>query len=220
MWGVYAATYSTANCLKTLSEHTRSSQETPKVHATPASWKLGIFGATTLVNSSASLLKDKAYAQMFGSVSAAVPRMSYGVWIARDFSVIGSSFVAPEIVTKYLVEKYEVDYTTALSCSEFTLPVLAQLIAGPLHFLGLDFANRNLSSKGWSEAIVDRSRALYRGFVSVVSARIARIAPGYGIGGVFNTRLRATWNDYIIAINDNTIQNRIPNINPQRLTNK
>ena len=201
MWGVYAATYSTANCLKTLAEHKEHSKTRHNAGINGAGvGRMEIFLGTTFVNTSASLLKDRAYARMFGtsSVSTVVPRMSYALWIARDFSVIGSSFILPDLVSGHLVEKYEIDPKVAQSCSQLTLPVVTQFIAGPLHFLGLDLYNRNLSAKAWSEAVVDRSKSLCRGFFPVVVARIARIAPGYSVGGVLNTRFRSAYRDHLI----------------------
>jgi hypothetical protein len=201
MWGVYAATYSTANCLKTLAEHQEYSQARRSSASNLDGGKMGIFLGTTAVNTSASLMKDRAYAQMFGSsavTSSAIPRMSYAFWMARDFSVIGSSFILPDLVSGRLVEEYGMDPKTAQSFSQLACPVAAQFIAGPLHYMGLDLYNRNLGTKSWSEAMIDRSRSLFRGFVPVVAARIARIAPGYGVGGVFNTRLRGAWRDQLI----------------------
>lgn len=209
MWGVYAATYSTANSLKTLVEH-KSYKDALKNDAAQASarrpttsaemGKIGIFLGTTFVNSSCSLVKDRAYAKLFGSSSAqmSVPRLSYAMWMLRDLSVVGSSFVLPDMVYPKLVEMYGMDESSARSFCQLALPVAAQFVAGPLHYIGLDMYNRNLNTKTWSEAIVDRSKALYKGVAPVVTARIARIAPGYGIGGVLNTKFRDRWRDYLV----------------------
>jgi hypothetical protein len=208
MWGVYAATYSTANALKTISEHqeyinaahpqglsSSSSRQTSTTNS-----KIGVFLGTTLVNSSSSLLKDQAYAKMFGNASTTtvVPRMSYAVWVARDFSVIGSSFILPDLVSGHVANACDMDETTAKSMSQLVLPVATQFVAGPLHYMGLDLYNRDLATKSWPEAVVDRSKSLYRGFAPVVMARIARIAPGYGVGGVLNTNLRDGWREYLV----------------------
>lgn len=204
MWGVYAATYSTANSLKTISEHQEYSSRTgaySQQDPSPSSnSKMGVFLGTTLVNSSSALLKDQAYAKMFGTASTTtvVPRMTYAFWIARDFSVIGSSFILPDLVSGHVANALDMDEKTAKSMSQLFLPVAAQFVAGPLHYLGLDLYNRDLRTKSWPEAVVDRSKSLCRGFAPVVMARIARIAPGYGIGGVFNTNLRDGWREYLV----------------------
>jgi hypothetical protein len=203
MWGVYAATYSAANSLKTATEHYEYKRSASPRRASPTPTdvsKVTVFLGTTLVNSSSALLKDQAYAKMFGSNSTAlsVPRLSYACWIARDFAVIGSSFILPDLVSGYVARTWEIDERSAKSASQIALPVLTQFIAGPLHHLGLDLYNRNLSEKSWTDAAIDRSKSLYRGFVPVVVARIARIIPGYSIGGVLNTNLRDGWREHLV----------------------
>lgn len=202
VWGVYAGTYGTANCLKTLVEHktykneVRNSDNT----STAALGKIGIFLGTTLVNSGSAMLKDKAYAQLYGSnpAKSIIPRWTYAMWITRDFSVVGSSFILPDIVYPKLVDAYGFDEKTARNFCQIALPVVSQLVASPLHYVGLDLYNRNLGSMSWSESIVDRCKSLYRGVLPVTIARIARIAPGYGFAGVFNTKLRDDWRDYLL----------------------
>jgi hypothetical protein len=39
---------------------------------------------------------------------------------------------------------------------------------------------------------------LQQNVIGVVGARMARILPGYGIGGVYNKRWKAQWRDYLI----------------------
>jgi len=204
MWGVYAATYSTANSLKTISEHQDFHKSNAVVEANgstgvPVVGKMGVFLGTTFVNSSSALLKDQAYAKMFGTHSnTAVPKLSYAFWIARDFSVIGSSFILPDLVSGHVARMFDVDEKSAKSMSQLALPVVAQFIAGPLHYIGLDLYNRDLRGKSWADACLDRSVSLYRGIAPVIAARIARIAPGYGIGGVLNTNLRDQWRENLI----------------------
>lgn len=202
MWGVYAATYSTANSLKTISEHQdyRKSQAVETKHdATekPVLGQMGVFLGTTFVNSSSALLKDQAYAKMFGTstTNTVVPKLSYAFWIARDFSVIGSSFILPDLVSGHIARTLDMDEKSAKSMSQLALPVVAQFVAGPLHYIGLDLYNRDLTGKSWTDAFLDRSVSLYRGIAPVIVARIARIAPGYGIGGVLNTNLRDQWRE-------------------------
>ena len=212
MWAVYAATYSTANSLKTIVEHKEYASAMRKEEGDRRSkgassnnnmalGKVGIFLGTTFVNSSASLIKDRAYARMFGNaaVSTSIPRMTYALWITRDLLVVGSSFILPDLVSGRIAEQYNMDEKDAHRIAQFSLPVATQFIAGPLHYMGLDLYNRRLAdTSSWREVIVDRSKSLYRGFVPVVSARIARIAPGYGIGGVMNTQLRDSYRDHLI----------------------
>lgn len=223
MWSVYAATYSTANSLKTLTEHQEYKEacnRNPNQNTRQSAGfgKVGIFLGTATVNSGTSLLKDRAYARMFGtSVQSSIPKMSYVLWMARDLSVVGSSFILPDIVSPKIVETYGMDQKVAQSVCQISLPIATQFVAGPLHFMGLDLYNRNLDGKSWREAIVDRSKALYRGFAAITTARVARIAPGYGIGGVLNTRYRDSWRDHLIQREIQSMMKNSQNPSAQRL---
>lgn len=208
MWATYAATYSTANSLKTITEHYENNKTNHRSDASSASSggdsgssgtrsKFAVFLGTSVVNSGASLMKDRAYARMFGTSGAAasVPMMTLGLWASRDFLVVGSSFVLPDMMRQHLVEEYDMKKSDAQTISQLTLPVAAQFLAGPIQLLGLDIYNRPLSNLSISQAIVERTRFLAKGFSSIVSARIVRIAPGYGVGGVLNTHMRDAWRD-------------------------
>lgn len=202
---VYGCTYATANSFKTLEEHSSYERERAAQRgAQPSSMQVGkvsVFLGTTFVNSGASVIKDRAYARMFSSTASqntSFPRATYAMWMMRDLSVIGSSFILPDIVSHQLVEKYDMDRSRAHYMCQLGLPVAAQLVAGPFHFLGLDLFNRNLNHKTLSQAVADRSQKLYQGIGPVVVARMARIAPGYGIGGVLNTKWRTAWREHLI----------------------
>ena len=213
MWAVYAATYSTANSLKTFMEHetttvrsqTSKNQDTKTNSAGAPSAAMVTFLGTSIVNSGGSLLKDRAYAQMFSGGGATknatkvFPKISYGLWMTRDFLVIGSGFVLPDIVSKKLHERNQgsMDLATCKKLSQVTLPIVTQFIAGPLQLLGLDFYNRPLTGLSTRAAFMERSQFLLQGYSSVVTARIARIIPGYSIGGVLNTHLRDTYRTFV-----------------------
>ena len=118
----------------------------------------------------------------------------------RDLSVIGSSFLLPDLVSAKMVDYYkgEMDRERARSLCQIGLPVVAQFVAGPFQYLGLDVYNRNLSNLTTTQAIVDRSKQMSKGIAPVIAARIARIIPGYSIGGVFNTKLRNSWREKLL----------------------
>lgn len=199
MWGVYAATYSTANSLKTIMEHREyySSRNT-QTHKNQG--KFAIFLGTSLVNCGGSLLKDRAYARMFGTAGAAprVPLGSMGFWAARDFLVVGSSFILPDIVSKKLQDDFNLERGDAQKIAQIASPIAMQVLCGPLQLAGLDLYNRPLQGMGWQQRVVNRSQFLAQGFTGVVSARIARIIPGYAVGGVLNTHFRDNWRNYLI----------------------
>ena len=192
------------NCLKTIAEHqqqNRQNQETQNVPSSHSSiGNFGIFAMTTTVNSTATILKDRFYAKHFGTqTSLKVPKISYALWSLRDCMVIGSSFILPEYVCKTLTKHTDLDHVTALQISQLMCPVATQVIAGPIQLLGLDFYNRPLTDLSYKAAAVKRIKFQYANFGSIVGARIARILPSYGIGGVGNTYFRGKWRDSLLV---------------------
>jgi hypothetical protein len=220
MWATYASTYTAANALRTITEHqehlgaTSTTRTTASIHkqnkapqpaAAFATSAMTIFLGTTAVNTSASLLKDRAYARLFGNpaqLKMSVPAASYGLWMLRDFTTIGSSFILPAHVASLLQKHSSLSAGDAQQVAQLVTPVAAQLVAGPLHYVGLDCYNRPLSASGgystMASQLSERARFLYRGVGTVVGARMARILPGYGIGGVWNTELRSQWREALI----------------------
>jgi hypothetical protein len=210
MWATYALTYSAANSLRTWTEHQEyvAASQSKRVAATASSSTnhppstsntATLFVGVTIVNTSASLVKDRAYARMFGNAAAAsVPPISYALWITRDFTVIGSSFILPGHVAAVLQESTSLQEKQALKIAQVATPMVAQLIAGPLHFVGLDCYNRNLDHLSIHRQVAERTKFLASGFREVVAARMVRILPGYGVAGVWNTSLRGQWRDVLI----------------------
>mmetsp|Transcript_1531 Transcript_1531/g.2192 ORF Transcript_1531/g.2192 Transcript_1531/m.2192 type:complete len:313 (+) Transcript_1531:111-1049(+) len=200
MWGVYAATYTTANCLKTVLEHQENNVRNEKNQPSHAGVnKFGIFAFTTAVNSATTMMKDQFYAKHFGSKtsSSKVPFISFALWGLRDCLVIGSAFILPEYVCQILKQRTDLEHVTALQISQLTCPVATQVIAGPIQLLGLDFYNRPLADLSYKAATIERIKFQCANFGSIVGARIARIAPAYGIGGVGNTYFREKWRNYL-----------------------
>lgn len=199
MWGVYASTYCTANCLKTIMEHEDHKKESDQKTSNEVG-KFGVFAATTAVNSASSMVKDKFYARHFGSSTAAsiVPKATYCLWGLRDCMVIGSSFILPDIFSSILAENTDMDRAAALKVSQLACPVAAQFVATPVQLLALDIYNRPLRKLSLGEVVTERLRFQTNNFASIVGARISRIFPAYGIGGIGNTYLRDKWRDQLL----------------------
>jgi hypothetical protein len=233
MWATYASTYTAANVLRTITEHqehlgtTSASRTTASIHknqnkksqspspapslspapAVFATSAMTIFLGTTAVNTTASLLKDRAYAKLFGNpaqLKMSVPAASYAFWMLRDFTTIGSSFILPTHVAGLLQQNSSISAGDAQQVAQLVTPVAAQLVAGPLHYVGLDCYNRPLSASSaggfrtMASQLSERARFLYRGVGSVTGGRMARMLPAYGIGGVWNTKLRSHWREALI----------------------
>jgi len=168
MWIVYAATYGTANSLKSIEA---------ALHV-----KLG-FVATllvTLVNMSCGIAKDAAYAKMFGAKDAKdggsrTPALAFVIWFVRDLVAFTFILTLPPLITARL--------GVAEELAKFATPVVAQYFTTPLHLLGFNMCNMPGATIGRQLA------AIQPGFFSTVAARQLRIIPPYSIGGVLNGRL-------------------------------
>jgi hypothetical protein len=207
MWGTYAATYSAANVINTLGEYTEQrtreaavdSYATTTTDANPPTndTNKALLVGTTLVNTTASLFKDRAFVRMFGMDMHTVPFLSYALWISRDVATVGSSFVMPMYVSNWL-QTHEVtwfdgmDQDTVNTWSQIGTPVVAQTVAGPLHSMGLDWYHRAHAS--WTS----RLSYMISHWPSVVGARMLRILPGYGVE-VYNTQFRDQWHAFLTS---------------------
>jgi hypothetical protein len=78
-------------------------------------------------------------------------------------------------------------YVGAATVAQFVAPAAVQIASTPLHLLGLDLYNRPgvglLGQDG-------RAGRVLRDWVKSALARMGRIIPAFGIGGVVNTKIR------------------------------
>ncbi|GAB9465544.1 hypothetical protein Gpo141_00002950 [Globisporangium polare] len=181
VFGLYTATYASANAIDTVCEFTESDNQVPK------------FLGTTAVNMSLCIAKDRAFAQMFGVMApSAFPIAAMGLFAVRDSLTVAASFNAPKAVAKKLERDAGVEPSRAKTAAQLLCPALVQFVSTPLHLLGLDLYN----NKGASAA--QHVRFVQREYVKSAIARIGRIGPAFGIGGVGNAycreNLRAAFN--------------------------
>eukprot|EP00916_Digyalum_oweni_P004128 GHVL01007315.1.p1 GENE.GHVL01007315.1~~GHVL01007315.1.p1 ORF type:complete len:181 (+),score=26.64 GHVL01007315.1:440-982(+) len=152
------------------------------------------FVFTALVNMGLCIRKDKIFAQIFGTSSAhSLPTLSYIFFIIRDSMTIAASFNLPKIVSSYLssssttsdkVSFLPMKSSISLPLSQFFCPLAAQLISTPLHLASLDLYNRP------SASVQDRSKLIARLYPASAGARMLRMAPAFGFGGIGNSFLR------------------------------
>lgn len=168
LYGVYFATYATANLLDTV--QTRALPEWSK-----QTNGFGKFAATTVVNLSACVYKDVRYAKMFGTGQPRpLPKVSYALFSGRDSLTIFASFNLPALLAPY----------TGLNVAQLTVPCAMQFLSTPMHLLGLDVYNRsNKSTKSRWHEVKQR-------YWKSTAARIMRILPAFGIGGIVNRDAR------------------------------
>lgn len=135
---------------------------------------------------------------MFGSSSspaAKIPKLSYALFACRDSLTIFASFNLPAIIAPRLAElppSVRARFSRLLSSesgrtntAQFLAPAAMQLFSTPLHLLGLDLYNRQ-GRLGFSE----RALQVTKNWAVCSFARMGRIVPAFGIGGVANNNMR------------------------------
>ncbi|KAG0180855.1 hypothetical protein DFQ28_000327 [Apophysomyces sp. BC1034] len=182
VFALYFGTYFTANVVDTTCEQRSVEQAT-------TSWLK--FLATTAVNMSMCIYKDRAFTRMFGtSAVRALPLLSYLFFATRDSMTVAASFIAPPLMASALQER-QWDEQHAKVVAQLTCPAAVQFFSTPLHLFALDLYNRPTASIGQRTNLV---RSLY---FKTTMARCARIGPAFGIGGVGNAYLRSYRNKFL-----------------------
>eukprot|EP00158_Paraphelidium_tribonemae_P003464 Partr_v1_DN26139_c1_g1_i2_m10607 putative Conserved hypothetical protein len=134
--------------------------------------------------------KDRVYTKMFGKASATpkpFPPLSFALFATRDSLTVLAGFTLPPIIA----EKLEPSTVGIISrpaldvACQLTVPCLMQFVSAPMHLMGIDLYNR--PGKFWN---AERSALIRREYWKTAWARVGRIFPAYGVGGVLNKRLR------------------------------
>mmetsp|Transcript_27278 Transcript_27278/g.82251 ORF Transcript_27278/g.82251 Transcript_27278/m.82251 type:complete len:287 (-) Transcript_27278:45-905(-) len=175
MVGVYAATYAAANGIDTAATRT---------DASPATHAAATLAGTTAVNSTACIMKDVAFAKMFGGAAkkAGMPLATVGLFGARDLVTVASAFTVPAHLADALAGG-GVDASTADTAARIISPVAMQAICAPCHLLALNLYN---APEATSAA---RLRAVAALAPATTLAFAARMLPAFSVGGVLNQAL-------------------------------
>jgi hypothetical protein len=182
IWGVYSGTYCVANSIDALCERSERDATNSKL----------IGSAVT--NVTLSVLKDKAYARMFGvgiPRGRPLPLKSYGLFATRDSMTILASFTLPGILGRKMTKEFGMDPSSAENLAQLLAPCMMQLFSCPLHLSGLDLYNREHATKA------ERMGFIQQEYFKTAAARIARIFPAFGVGGVVNKYVRKAGKEYI-----------------------
>ena len=186
IFGLYTGTYITANTIDTVSS-TISSKDASAQTSGPAK-----FIATSAANMALCLYKDSQFTRMFGPLSASparlVPPATYALFALRDSLTIFASFNMPPLLAPHLpmhqlpgIIQSSLD---SASAAQFIAPAAVQIFSTPIHLLGLDIYNRPAANIG------ARWRTIKNLWGWSCLARMARIIPAFGFGGVVNSRVR------------------------------
>lgn len=173
IWLTYGATYTAANTCQTYCDTTDTDVKIPKLMS------------TFLVNTTTCIMKDRAFAKLFGaSNQGPVPMGSYGVWLARDIGSMAVFFTLPPIVGRE-VAKVTGSAKSGEYTAQFGLPLIFQTIFTPIHLLGYDIYNNPNNN------ISQRITFLKKDYWKNVGLRCVRQAPPWSIGTIGNKELRS-----------------------------
>jgi hypothetical protein len=196
---VYFTTYVTANTTDTLTSTLNARSAS---HTTAGASK---FVATSAANMSLCLYKDSQFTRIFGPLNPpaatpvaalaqrSIPLASYALFALRDSLTVFASFnlpprLAPLVPLSAEVEKQVCSRATV---AQLLAPAGAQVFSTPLHLLGLDLYNRPRVGMGTLEGL-SRWRKVARDWGGSCLARMARVIPAFGVGGVVNSKVRRT----------------------------
>jgi hypothetical protein len=185
IFALYGGTYLTANTLDTATSTIHSH---PATHVTSGTSK---FAASSAANIGLCIYKDQVFVRLFGPPGITprpVTLPSYLLFAARDCMTIFASFNVPPLLGPVLSRRLgdEVQrYVSGQTMAQFAAPAAVQLFSTPVHLLGLDIYNRP-GVAGWR----DRWTAVRKNWAISTGARICRIVPAFGVGGVVNVKVR------------------------------
>ncbi|KAK3678388.1 hypothetical protein LTR78_001685 [Recurvomyces mirabilis] len=179
---LYSGTYLTANTLDTY-KSTVKNRPASKTTSGPSK-----FAATSAANLSLCLYKDSQFTKMFGTASARpIPPVTYALFAIRDSLTIYASFNVPPMLAPTLpLSEAAEKYISRASAAQFLAPAAVQLISTPFHLLGLDLYNRNGGTP-----FSDRLKKVRLDWMKSSIARMCRIVPAFGFGGVVNNGMRS-----------------------------
>jgi hypothetical protein len=173
IWGVYSGTYIAANTIDATCERAEQSAVVPK------------FIGSSATNVTLSMAKDVAFVRLFGQgVPRPVPALSYGLFATRDTGTVLASFTLPDTVSNGMQESMGASKAFSDTSAQLFTPCAMQMISSPLHLLGLDLYNRPEASSAKRVSFIKQE------YLKTSLARIARIFPAFGVGGVVNKSIR------------------------------
>jgi hypothetical protein len=171
-----------ANSIDTASSTVQRTPYSSTTHGTPK------FAATSLTNLTLCLWKDTHFTRLFSPIAARpVPGPTYLLFTLRDSLTIFASFNLPPVLGPKLPMHLLPEFMRGLrreSVAQFIAPAAVQVLSTPMHLLGLDFYNRSGTTMGERWVMVRKAWAIS------CFARLGRIVPAFGVGGVVNTSMR------------------------------
>jgi hypothetical protein len=184
VFALYAGTYMTANSLDTAAS-TISNRPASTITAGP-----GKFAASSAANVGLCVYKDQVFVRMFGPLGAVprpVPLPSYALFTLRDCLTIFASFNLPPLLAPWIDTRLSDKlrrHISGLTTAQFLAPASVQLFSTPIHLLGLDMYNRP------NGTFRERWDVIRSNWLVSTAARMCRIIPAFGVGGIVNLKMR------------------------------
>lgn len=175
------------------------------------------FLSTFLVNVPLGLWKDVSFARLFGTAtSRSVPsrlvpatttsktpiplnrngpsqRLPVSMrvcsaFLLRDGLTIFGSFPLAGVLSTTIPNSLALNPHAKAAIAQLVVPAMTQLVATPVHLLGLDMYNRP-----HAVSLSDRFVRIRRDLLSTTAARCLRIIPPFGFGCIMNAELRSLY---------------------------
>ncbi|KAI0438366.1 hypothetical protein F4803DRAFT_535162 [Xylaria telfairii] len=210
IWTLYAATYTVASCSNTLTGkyypavvNATTFLATTIINVPLGIWKdvrfAQIFShhhAAGAISHEASRTSTAAGSKLSlaGSPTSFVPTLSprrmpravAGVFLARDAITLFGSFTLAPRAAICIPDSLVSNLHAKAAISQLTVPMLTQLVATPVHLLGLDLYQRQRGGVTFS----NRLGHISSGLGGATVARCLRILPAFGFGVLANQELR------------------------------
>ena len=169
-----------------------------------ATLKWAKFLSVTAANMGAAVAKDRAFARLFGtSAPSRLPLTSWACWVARDLLTVGAAFSLPKPLAAKLAEGEQplLSERWAAVAAQLLPVMMVQVVSTPLHLLANDLYNFKRGAprvvdpatgvlKSGEKTLAERLALLRREGPKSFVARLGRIAPAFGFGGIGNTHTR------------------------------
>jgi hypothetical protein len=194
IWGVYGGTYITGNTIEMiyrtkvndLQESVRPRRE--QIQQMKEQGLFAKFLGSSIANVGLSVGKDRIYTKMFGNPNVKpgkFPKPSFALFSVRDSMTILAGFILPDIISKRVQESTSLSKYQSDTICQLSVPCAMQFVSSPLHLIGIDLYNRpDLTT------FKDRLDLVRREYWRTSWARVGRIFPAFGVGGVINKKLR------------------------------
>ena len=106
-------------------------------------------------------------------------------FLLRDIITILGSFTLPSMLSTSIPHTILSDPAAKMAAAQICVPVLSQIVATPVHLLGLD-----LYSHAQEQRNGERAKRIRRNLGPATVVRCCRIIPAFGVGGIVNGGLR------------------------------